>query len=79
MKRRWKDSVRDAIRRQCDRNGSDFFTLQELKRMDLDQIIRETQAHRAKTPDRTLERVLQQLRDLGEIEFVDNRGRYRRL
>jgi len=77
MQREWRDAVREAVRRVSDRNGSNFFTRQELITTELDQIFQET-ASEGCTPDQTLSRVLQDLRDLGEIEFL-GRGKYRKL
>ena len=75
---KWIDSVRDAIRRICARQGTDDFTRQELIEQELPRIVDET-GSTGETPDFTLSRVLQELRDLGEIEFVNDRGGYRLL
>ena len=74
----WKDAVRDAVDRICDRNGSDFFTRQELIERELPRIIQET-GSRGRTPEMTLSRELQELRDEDRIQFLDNRGSSRRL
>jgi putative restriction endonuclease len=52
------------------------FTRQELIDAELDRIISETASEGA-TPHMTLSRELQQLRDAGVLEFVDDRGTYR--
>lgn len=72
----WQDSVRDAIHRLCFRNQSEIFTLKELRETELYRILHETRTH-SKTPRKSLEITLQQLRDIEEIEFVDNNGSYR--
>ena len=77
MSKYWKDAVRDAVRRVCAHNGSDCFTLQQLIERELYKIVQETES-RGRTPVRTMERVLQELRDLGEVEFLE-RGTYRRI
>ncbi len=52
------------------------FTRQELIDGELDTIIGDTGSKGA-TPDMTLSRELQQLRDAGVLEFIDDRGTYR--
>lgn len=53
-----------------------MFTRQSLIESELDNIIRETGSTGA-TPDMTLSRELQEMRDRGSLEFVDDRGTYR--
>ncbi len=72
----WQIAVLNAIHRLCQRHGSTTFTRQELISEELTTIIEETDSAGA-TPAQTLSRVLQELRDIGMIEFVDNRGTYR--
>jgi len=43
---------------------------------ELDPIIQETHSSGA-TPAQTMSRVLQELREMGYIEFVDDQGAYR--
>lgn len=74
--RAWRDSVLDAINRLVSRRGVDAFKLQALLQEELDRIVIETQSHGA-TPEKTLHRTLQDLRDEGLLEFIDNRGTYR--
>jgi putative restriction endonuclease len=52
------------------------FTQQELIDAELKRIVSETGSEGA-TPHMTLSRELQQLRDAGVLEFVDDRGTYR--
>ena len=75
MNRYWIDAVRDAVRRVCTQNDSNHFTLQQLKKGEIHKIVQETGSS-GRTPERTLARVLQELRDIGEIEFLE-RGSYR--
>ena len=71
----WEEAVRDAIERLCQRTGSKEFSRQQLLESELDRIIIDT-GSKGRTPDLTVSRVLQELRDAGEIDFLD-RGRYR--
>lgn len=72
---KWKEAVKAALRRMLARHPSGIITLHELTERELPQIIKDTNS-RGKTPAQTLQRELQELRDLGVIEFLD-RGRYR--
>lgn len=71
----WKDSLRKAICRRCEHNGTDYFTREQLIQWELPTIRSET-GSTGKTPEKTLSRELHHLRDSGEIEFLD-RGHYR--
>lgn len=64
------------MRRHVDSTGDPVFTRQELSDAELNLIVSETGSEGA-TPHQTLSRELQQLRDAGVIEFVDDRGTYR--
>lgn len=70
----WSKAVELAVARQAARAGGDF-ALRELLDAELDRIVRET-GSRGATPDATLRRELQQLRDRGGIEFLGG-GTYR--
>jgi putative restriction endonuclease len=74
--RDWSEVVEEAVRRHVDTTGSSEFTRQELIDAELDRIVSETGSQGA-TPHMTLSRELQQLRDQGIIEFVDDRGNYK--
>lgn len=74
----WRESTLNAVFRQCRINNSDILTLQQLKRKQLPQVIKET-GTRSRNPHITLEEHLRQLRDEGKIEFVDYKGTYRLL
>lgn len=73
----WSEAVEFAIRRLVARTGSADFTRQDMLAEELDRIVRET-GSRGATPEMTLSRELQQLRDRGRIEFSAP-GRYRLL
>jgi len=70
----WSKAVELAVARMGARVGG-AFTLQELIGAELPRIVRETGSQGA-TPDATLRRELQQLRDRGGIEFLGG-GNYR--
>lgn len=72
----WKEATMDAIRRVVSSHPDRAFTLSELKEKELPRIVHETRST-GQTPDRTLERVCQELRDAGILEFLDDRGTYR--
>ena len=74
--RDWSEVVEEAVRRHVGSTGDPVFTRQELIDAELDRIVSETESEGA-TPHRTLSRELQQLRDSGVLEFVDDRGTYR--
>ena len=74
----WKDAVRLAIGRHCRATKSDIFTRQGLINSQMDRIIADT-ASKGATPEQTLSRILQELRDSNEIEFIDERGTYCKL
>jgi len=74
--RDWSEVVEEAVRRHVDSTGDAVFTRQELIDAELDRIVSETSSEGA-TPHMTLSRELQQLRDAGLLEFVDDDGTYR--
>ncbi len=69
----WSKAVELAVARLVARDHE--FSLQQLIDAELDRIVRET-GSRGATPEATLRRELQQLRDRGGIEFL-GRGQYR--
>lgn len=71
----WSEAVEIAVRRFAERHGTAEFTRQQLINEELPRIVRET-GSRGETPEMTLSRELQQLRDAGTIAF-DGRGQYR--
>jgi putative restriction endonuclease len=74
--RDWSEVVEEAVRRHVDSTGDSTFTRQELMDSEMNRIVSETGSEGA-TPHQTLSRELQQLRDVGVLEFVDDRGAYR--
>lgn len=72
----WSKSVELAVARQSARSGG-HFSLQELVQNELPRIVSET-GSRGLTPEATLRRELQELRDRGAIEFLGS-GSYRTL
>lgn len=74
MASNWTQAVRLAVARQAARTGGGF-SLRELTDSELDRIKRET-GSRGLTPEATLRRELQQLRDRGSLEFLGG-GNYR--
>ncbi|MGZ4961967.1 MAG: hypothetical protein ACXWIU_03375 [Limisphaerales bacterium] len=71
----WQESVAAAIDRLVKQNANSVFTRQQLIDSELEQIIRDVGSKGA-TPDQTLSKVLQQLREQGELGFVSD-GVYR--
>ena len=71
----WSKAVQDAVRRHVLKTGSTIFTRQALIDAELDSIIAATGSV-GLTPHQTLSRQLQELRDIGVLEFLDN-GTYR--
>ena len=55
---KWVDSLREAICRRCDHNGTDYFTREQLIQWELPTIICET-GSTGRTPEQTLSRELQ--------------------
>lgn len=73
----WTEAVDAAVRRHVAKTGSRIFTRQAFIDAELDAIVADTGSAGA-TPHQTLSRELQQLRDAGIIEFIDQ-GSYRLL
>ncbi len=67
----WQESVLSAVRRMTKNSDSRVFTRQQLIDSELTRIVREVRST-GETPDQTLSRVLQKLRDEGVIEFVSD-------
>lgn len=74
--RDWSEVVEEAVRRHVDSTGDPVFTRLEFFDAELDRIVGETGSE-GETPRQTASRELQQLRDAGVLEFVDDRGTYR--
>lgn len=72
---RWREVVRRELCRYQQQTGMDVIERQDL--LDQSLPVLEAEFPEAKTPDQTLSRVLQELRDRGELEFLDLDGTYR--
>ena len=75
MARSWHDSVLDAVVRLADRTGDGIVQRARILADELPRIVHETESL-GTTPDQTLSRVLQDLRDEGLVEFL-GQGVYR--
>jgi putative restriction endonuclease len=73
----WRESVAAAVTRLTRRLGRQTFPRNELIRSELPRIVTATRSD-GQTPWQTLSRVLQELRDSGQLEFVAP-GHYRAL
>ncbi len=74
MPKTWRESVADAINRLVRRSGKRTFLRQDLIAEELPRIVEETLSEGV-TPEQTLSRVLQELRDDGQIRFLEP-GKY---
>ncbi len=70
----WRESVRAALERYVARHGSVLVTRQHFIVEELSRIVAETRSQ-GQTPEQTLSRVLQELRDEGLLAFLGD-GRY---
>ena len=71
----WTEAVLAAVRRQAAKSADASFTRADLMAEELPRMIEEV-GSTGKTPHYTLSRELQELRDAGIIEFVDDQGTY---
>ncbi len=76
MSLHWHDAVKAALGRMLERYPDGIITLKQLKVYELKRIVRDT-GSTGRTPGQTLQRVCQELRDIGVLEFIDDRGTYR--
>jgi HNH endonuclease len=72
----WKEAVHAAIKRIVAARQSPEFTRHDIIDTEL-SLITEEVGSRGETPQQTLSRVLQELRQAEVIEFLDNQGSYR--
>lgn len=72
----WSEAVEAASRRLAAKSGDGSFTRQQIEDEEKDRIVGDSGSGGA-TPMQTISRELQQLRDRGIIEFVDDQGTYR--
>jgi Arc/MetJ-type ribon-helix-helix transcriptional regulator len=73
----WRDAVLNALMRFSTRHGTKEIRRSHFLAEELDALVRQTHS-RGRTPEMTVSRVLQELRDAGAIEFI-SKGRYRLL
>jgi hypothetical protein len=66
---RWKEAVRDELERYHKETGQTIVTRQELLEQSLPRFTDEFPD--TETPEQTLGRELQELRDLGEVAFLE--------
>ncbi|WP_083804184.1 HNH endonuclease [Oceanithermus profundus] len=71
----WKEAVLKALRRLSRRHLTTVLKRQTIIEEELMTIVIHT-GSRGKTPEQTLNRTLQDLRDDGKIIFLDNKGTY---
>lgn len=72
----WTEAVTQAVHRHVAKTGSRVFSRQGLMDAELSRIVEETGSE-GRTPAMTLSRELQEMRDRGEIAFIDDHGSYR--
>lgn len=72
----WTEAVEQAVKEHVLKTGDDVFTRQALIDDQLEQIVAVTGSTGA-TPHMTLSRELQEMRDRGTVEFIDDKGTYR--
>ncbi len=72
----WKDAVQAAIQRRVAAQGATEFSRRDIIDNELSLIVAEV-GSKGETPEQTLSRVLQELRQAEIIEFLDNQGLYR--
>ena len=73
----WQSAVLSAISRLAERKSDNLFDRNLLIQEELDRIIKDTNSV-GRTPEQTLSKILQQLRNSGEIEFL-GKGKYQLL
>lgn len=72
----WTEAVTEAVRRVAASKPNGVFTRKELVADEGARMCADT-GTAGETPMQTVSRELQQLRDEGTLEFVDDRGTYR--
>jgi len=72
----WRRAVLDALGRYCGRHQSQDVYRHRILQEELDEMVSQTQS-RGRTPEMTFNRVMQELRDEGLVEFVNNNGHYK--
>jgi hypothetical protein len=72
----WREAVEAAVRRFAARSTTGEFSRQDLLDAERAQIMSDCGGG-GETPDQTISRVLQEMRDDGVISFVHDEGSYR--
>lgn len=72
----WRDAVEAAVRRQAAKSPKGVVTRQDLLAEEEASIVSDCGGG-GETPKQTISRVLQELRDDGVIDFLDDHGTYR--
>lgn len=72
---KWQDAVKKALLRIYKKTNNRRVTYYQIVTLELDNIVRDT-GTKGKTPEKTLSRELQSLRDKGFLTFEDNQGTY---
>lgn len=72
----WRSAVLESLQRYCGRHHSNDVYRSRILQEELDEMIAATSS-RGRTPEMTFNRVMQELRDQGYVEFVNNHGHYR--
>lgn len=75
MRKTWKVAVLEALIRYRLKNNTKIIARRDLIETELPNIVQAT-GSTGITPEQTLSRVLQELRDDGFVAFVDDQGTY---
>jgi hypothetical protein len=71
----WKEAVEAAVRRHAAKSSNRTFNRQEFLADEQSRILSDCGGG-GETPQQTISRVLQELRDSGVITFLDDQGTY---
>jgi hypothetical protein len=71
----WREAVEAAVRRQAARDPNGVITRRDLIAYEKSRIISDCGGG-GETPEQTISRTLQELRDGGVIKFLDDQGSY---
>lgn len=71
----WREAVEAAVRRQASKRSDRILSRQDLLAEEKARIMSDCGGG-GETPDQTISRVLQELRDDGIIRFLDDQGSY---
>jgi DNA-binding IclR family transcriptional regulator len=71
----WREAVEAAVKRQAGKSADRVFSRQDLLQDERSRILSDCGGG-GETPDQTISRVLQELRNDGVIAFLDDQGTY---